>query len=195
MEKKGIQSAKRARVRDAVLLSLYGGAVVAVAVMFPNASRLLKYLDPLVPTKRDPESRLRESLQRLVKRGLVRKVGVGSAARYVLTKSGEREASIRSLIHAAHQKQKWDGKWRVIIFDVWERRRAVRDKLRSLLIETGFVRLQDSVWVFPYPCEELVTYIRIELKLGTGLLYILADGIEGEEKLRKHFSLPSDTRS
>jgi len=195
MEKKGKERAKRARVRDAIFLSLYGSAVVAVAVMIPNAARLLKYLDPLVPTKRDPVSRIRESLQRLVKRGLVRKAGTGSGARYVLTKDGEKEAAIRSLIHTAQRKQKWDGKWRVIIFDVWERRRAARDRLRALLIKTGFVRLQDSVWVFPYPCEELVAYVRIELKLGPGLLYILADGIESEHTLRKQFSLPSDTRS
>lgn len=195
IEKRGKERVRRARVRDAVLLSLYGSAVVAVAIMLPNAARLLKHLDPLVPVKRDPESRLRESLQRLVKRGLVRKTGMGSDTRYVLTKSGEKEAVIRSLIHNVQQKQKWDGKWRVIIFDVWERRRAARDRLRALLIETGFVRLQDSVWVFPYPCEELVAYMRIELKLGPGLLYILADGIESEHALRKQFGLPSDSRS
>ena len=38
----------------------------------------------------------------------------------------------------------WDGKWRVLIFDINERRR-LRTQLRRLLDGVGFVRLQDRL--------------------------------------------------
>src|SRR3989344_2704281 len=92
-------------------------------------------------------------------------------------------------IHLQKPK-KWDGRWRVVIFDVWERRRNIRNKLRSMLEKAGFLRLQDSVWIYPYDCEELVAFLRADLKLGNGVLYIIAEGIENDAKYRIHFDLP-----
>src|SRR3989344_5886568 len=47
------------------------------------------------------------------------------------------------------KKSRWNGRWRVIVFDIPERRRKTRDRLRQVMQGTGFMRLQDSVWVFP----------------------------------------------
>lgn len=78
------------------------------------------------------------------------------------------------------------------MFDVWERRRKVRDELRHTLEEFGFVKIQNSVWTYPYPCEKLLVFLRTHLKLGRGILYIVADEVEHDEQLRKHFKLPLD---
>jgi hypothetical protein len=186
MELESVQRAKRARVRDAVLLSLYGGAAVAMMVAMPNAVRLLKYIDPQSRRKRDPNSRIREAFRRLEGSGLI---GKDARGRYALTEKGRHAAALSAFL-AKPKPRRWDGKWRIVIFDVWERRRKVRDELRRRLQGAGFVRLQDSVWVTPYPCEDLIAYVRTELKLGPGLLYIIADGIEGEARLRRRFKLP-----
>ena len=53
----------------------------------------------------------------------------------------------------------WDRKWRVIIFDIPEYRRYTRAKVRNTLLTIGFYRLQDSVWVFPFDCAELMTLL------------------------------------
>jgi phenylacetic acid degradation operon negative regulatory protein len=119
----------------------------------------------------------------------------GSSYSYELTEKGSREAAYVSLLKEVRTPKKWDGKWRIVIFDVWERRRLTRDRLRALLIETGFVRLQNSVWVYPYPCEELIVYIRTELRVGKGLEYIVAEGIERDKELRRRFKLPYSLRS
>ena len=85
----------------------------------------------------------------------------------------------------------WDGKWRVVIFDIREKRRLIRQKLRTLLSGAGMVRLQDSVWVHPYPCDEFVALLRANLKSGTcELLYFIAEGLESDRHLREHFNLP-----
>lgn len=48
----------------------------------------------------------------------------------------------------------WDGQWRVIIYDIEEETRRLRDKLRSTLRSLGFNLVQKSVWFSPYPVEE-----------------------------------------
>lgn len=84
----------------------------------------------------------------------------------------------------------WDGKWRVVMFDIRERRRKVRSQLRSLLSNAGFLRLQDSVWIYPYPCDEFIGLVRAHLKSGTGeMLSFVAEALESDRPLREHFHL------
>lgn len=41
----------------------------------------------------------------------------------------------------------WDGKWRIVIFDIPENKRRVRDLFRRRLKEWGFKNWQQSVWI------------------------------------------------
>lgn len=179
----------RVKVQDAVLLVLYAGAALTLAIAAPNAARLLKGIDPDFAKKRKPAYRLQQAFTRLKDRGLVR---ISENGKLVLTEKGIAHAKVLNDAEAITIKKpaRWDGKWRIVIFDVWERRRAVRDHLRVLLRKAGFERVQNSVWTHPYPCEEFVIFIRTSLKLGPGLLYIIADGIEHDARLRKKFDLP-----
>lgn len=56
--------------------------------------------------------------------------------------------------------------------------------------EIGFVRLQDSVWVYPYDCEDFVALLKAELKIGKDVLYAIVDTIEQDKNLRRYFNLP-----
>ncbi len=57
------------------------------------------------------------------------------------------------------------------------------------MLETGFVRLQDSVWVFPYDCEDFISLVKAELKIGSAILYMVVEHIENDTHLRAHFGL------
>jgi hypothetical protein len=46
------------------------------------------------------------------------------------------------------------------------------------------------VWIFPYDCEELIVFVRTELKLGPSVTYLIAQGIERDLPYRKYFGLP-----
>lgn len=52
------------------------------------------------------------------------------------------------------QNWKWDGQWRVIIYDIEEETRRLRRRLREFLKRHGFHLVQRSVWFSPYPVEE-----------------------------------------
>jgi hypothetical protein len=83
----------------------------------------------------------------------------------------------------------WDRKWRVVAFDIPERHRKWRNVVRRLLKQAGFVQLQQSLWIFPHECEELVQLIKSESKLTKHILYGVFERIEGEARFRKIFKL------
>lgn len=47
-------------------------------------------------------------------------------------------------------KKEKDGKWKMIIFDIPESQRAVRDFLRTKIKQLGFKKWQNSIWITPY---------------------------------------------
>ena len=48
----------------------------------------------------------------------------------------------------------WDGRWRMVLFDLPVEQNAARDSLRFQLRKRGFGRLQKSVWISPDPLNE-----------------------------------------
>lgn len=59
-----------------------------------------------------------------------------------LTDKGREEAIIKKLL----AEEKWDGEWRIVIFDIPEKHRKLRRILRSKLREWEFELWQKSVW-------------------------------------------------
>lgn len=89
-------------------------------------------------------------------------------------------------------RQQWDGKWRIFIFDVLEKARHERDFLRCYLKDFGAKELQKSVWVSPYNIEEeWELFLKLLNKTIEGDLRILTvEKVNPDDDLRKHFSLP-----
>ena len=88
------------------------------------------------------------------------------------------------------KKQKWDTKWRIIIFDIPQELHKERVKLRAKLKTLGFYMLQKSVFVFPYPCEEELGPICERLCITDYVDVIIADSVGFHEKeIKRHFNL------
>lgn len=104
------------------------------------------------------------------------------------TREGEKLLALSGR-YAAQQSKRWDKRWRIILFDIPERRRKVRDALRRFMTDYGFVRLQDSAWVYPHDCEDIVELAKAHFRLGTSVLYMIVENIDDDVHLRKHFSL------
>src|SRR3989344_731467 len=85
------------------------------------------------------------------------------------------------------RQKKWDKKWRLIIFDIPEAIRTSRNVLRSKLKKWNCYKIQHSVFVYPYPCEEEI--IKVAKILRTSGIYVcLVDRLDSllEEKVKKH---------
>ncbi len=71
----------------------------------------------------------------------------------MLTSGGIAKALRTSMVIEAKQKRK-DGKWIMIIFDVPQKYQKSRNILKSILLNSGYKLLQQSVWVNPYDVYE-----------------------------------------
>lgn len=108
-----------------------------------------------------------------------------------LTQEGEKKAGkfqINKLTIATPRR--WDGVWRLIIFDIPEKLKIKREVFRGKLKELGFYPLQKSIWIYPYPCEKEVMLLREFFNLQPRHIRVLeVQKLEDDEFLRKHFNL------
>jgi phenylacetic acid degradation operon negative regulatory protein len=74
----------------------------------------------------------------------------------------------------------WDGKWRMVLFDLPENERSLRDKLRKSLIGAGFGCMQRSVWIAPDPMTEMAAQLRAMVVNAAGLVLLEASPCGGE---------------
>ena len=72
---------------------------------------------------------------------------------YRLTDKGREKAVLAELQSIGG---KWDGKWRIVIFDIPEKRRSARDLFRYNLKSWGFTSWQQSVWVTKKNCTKVL---------------------------------------
>lgn len=108
----------------------------------------------------------------------------------VLTELGKRRA-LSFQIDAMHIKEpaRWDGKWRLVFFDVPEKKRLVRDMFRAKLQELGFQELQKSVHIFPYPCKDEIDFLVEFFEMRSRVYFIETDTISNEARLIERFEL------
>ena len=76
----------------------------------------------------------------------------------------------------------WDGKWRIVLLDLPESRKAEREALRYLLKKAGFVILKNSAWVSPFPFEFMFSNIKKDFELSSELMIIVTDSNDPETK-------------
>ncbi len=121
------------------------------------------------------------------KQGLVRQVSKNGKKFLQLTKKGELQKLV--VLMNVVKQEKWDGKWRLVIFDIPEDAHDKRDRLRSLLEKHGFIKFQASVFINPYPLNrEAVAYLK-EVGLMPFIRIIKAEEMDSDEDLRKKFDL------
>lgn len=191
LEAKTRTRARRDSIRHALL------ATIALVGALPVAMAAPKVLELLADDKfggflpQNPKQRLQETASRLKRKGLIEFRAEGGKKRMHLTTRGKEELGrMHSRGLSVPRPRKWDRRWRIVIFDIPEKRHSLRARIRTLIHRLGFIRLQDSVWVYPYDCEEIITLLKTELKVGRDVLYLIADAIEFDRPLREKFKLP-----
>ncbi|MDP1884125.1 MAG: hypothetical protein Q8L10_02050 [Candidatus Moranbacteria bacterium] len=133
----------------------------------------------------------KRSISRLSKEKLIEKeIFPDGSFKLVLTKKGEEQAKKLSLLGSTIKfklPKKWDGKWRIVIFDIPEKDRMFRDILRDHLRELEFLKLQHSVFVSPHPFESQILELASLYSAEKYVRVITALKIDNEDSLKKHF--------
>ena len=85
--------------------------------------------------------------------------------------------------------KKWDCKWRIVIFDIPEDFKKAREAMRYHLQRLGFYKLQKSVFVFPYECQDEIEFLVEFYNLQPHVRRITAEHIDNEFHLKNIFKL------
>ncbi len=174
-------------IAHTVLMVIAATGIIAVAVCAPNAMQILK---PFFKEKKySPKQAIQRNIESLIRSGLITyALDAKGAQTLELTRRGKWEVMLRKKFDT-RQKKKWDGMWRVVIFDIPNEKEKLRHELRRGMRLYGFHLLQKSVWVYPYPCDDFVVLLREHLELFDGVIYLTVARIENNNELRKQFKL------
>lgn len=178
----------------ALLMIVALGGVTLMAVMAPNAFQMLgrRYGRNDWWSRREAERRrIGEALKRLRGRRLIRYEERGKETFITVTTTGQRYVRKFQFDEIQLQPVKhWDGKWRIIVFDIPEKQRRVRKAFQDKLRALGFYQLQKSVWVHPHHCHDEIDFLVKFLSADRNIAYLETDSLERKEgEVRKIFGL------
>lgn len=134
------------------------------------------YYDELKNLK---ENSVRTILWRLRKKGLV----IKKQKNYQLTAVG---LKIVKKIQKP-MEQIWDGKWRIVMFDIPEKKRSERNWLRFQLLAFGYKPLQKSVFIGQNPFDEDFYKELLDRNLNQWVRLITVGEIDDEKVLKQFF--------
>ncbi len=178
--KKGTSFKKRfSFIMNETMLALY---------MFEHAAQGTRNTFSLRAKYIDPSAYSDWKYQNLEKNGYIIKTGHKQGRHFwKLTTEG---MNLIELLHFKFgKKSKWDKYWRVLVFDIPEAKRGARDFLRRKLRELEFCRLQQSVWVTPYPIPKSFGWFLNKYALGKHVRYLVVNEINEDSDLKKFFNI------
>lgn len=127
------------------------------------------------------KERFYHSLWQLEKQGYIKRYKGGKKNLIKLTKIGQEKAMRYVIKDWQIEKPKiWDKKWRIVIFDIPNDKKILREIVRQRLKYWGFHQLQESVFVYPFDCNKEVSALKYAYNLGKYVQYLVAESIETE---------------
>lgn len=191
--KKDTKKTRRDNIIKAILGVVAVAGVLSIALVAPNVLQVLPRLGFLRRRKKSSENYYTNKVvKRLIKDNLlvVKTDGVGRRSLSLSAKGEQKLARYMLQETVPIMPKRWDGKWRVVVFDVREYKRSTRDFLRGALKDFGFVYMQQSVWIFPYPCDDFVVLLREALNLGMSVRLLVVEKMDEDRSFRRTFHLP-----
>ena len=194
MEKKKPKNKERlakrvGHIQQKVLLLLLGGLTLSLTRSPKQYFRVLKSIGK--EWKAIDRRSLNDAIQKLYQSKLVSsKDNRDGSLTLVLSQEGEELALTYDLDRLViKEPMVWDKKWRVVMFDVPEHLKKVRDTLRMHFKDMGFYEFQKSVFVHPYPCREEIEFIIEHYNARRFIRFIIATDIDNAIELKRHFKL------
>src|SRR3989344_5150956 len=141
--------------------------------------------------KKINEEELHQAIKNLYRSKLVSaKKNENGSFTLTITRKGQKVAlnyKIENIIIPAMKK--WDGKWRMVVFDVPEKYRIGRDALRRALKQIGFLEYQKSVFIHPFECKDEIDFVVEFFRMRPWARIVVAESIDDDLRLKRHFNL------
>jgi len=178
-----------ADVAKYILKGALFGAMIAVALTSSYLAQNLLRGYNRGRRKKASEQDLEKVLSKFHKDRLVSFVERDGKEFLKITEKGKKQLVEYDIDTIAIKRQRWDGKLRMVIFDIPEKQRLARRVLRDKLKEIGFIKLQKSVWVCPYECKDEISFIASVYEVERFVNYAIVEKIDNSEYLETRFGL------
>lgn len=172
-----------------ILLFFEGGVALSLTRRPDAYFRILKNISK--EWKEINRRTLREAIRKLYQSKLIDyKENKDGTVTLVLTEEGKNRVLRYNLDKIEIKKSaKWDGLWRVVIFDVPESLRRGREALAFKLKQLGFYPLQKSVFIYPYECKDEIDFIIEIFNLRPYVRFMIVKKIDIDLDLKDKFKL------
>ena len=183
MEREKIKS-----IAKCVLGVLGVAGVLTIAAVAPNSVQMLKMFG--LKDKRYKAKSVYSSLRRMQYQRLIEITEKGGQTIIGITEKGRKKfLSFNFETMTIFAPKKWDGKWRIVGFDIPEKKKQAREALRNKMRELGFRTLQKSLFIFPYGCKKEIEFIGEFFGVNKHIVYIEAIFINNQEYYKEQFNL------
>ena len=171
-------------LRDEILRLATVSTLTAAMIIAPNSitlfnKRVQSYLKKMDENKRERE--YRDALRQLRQQKLITEdyefgIRTTKKAEVRLEKRRIKELTLPTRVS-------WDGRWRMIFFDIPEKHKAQRDAFAAHITALGFKVLQRSVFVYPFDSRKQVEDITNYYSVGKYVSYVEAEYIDNQDAL------------
>lgn len=177
-----------------VLILLGSGLFLSASFIAPGLPLALK---PFLKMKRENDykkwvqfnqARLKQVLKRLKEQKVVEFIPTKEGLVIRISEKGKRKI-LSYKLDGLQLEKKWDGKWRLIIYDITKEKKKERDFLRGILKRLNCFQLQKSVYLTPYKCEDEIEYIRQLFGIEDEVKILKVDSLENEQPYRDYFGV------
>lgn len=175
-------------VKDVFSWLCIGGAVCIAATSPYFVQNLLSARKRF---KDYPKRRVSSTFNRMRREGLILIQKRNNQIYISLTPEGKKKAGMFQIdtLNIKRDK-KWDNKWRLLSFDIPEKRKIIREALRGKLKQLGFYPFQKSIWIHPYNCVAEVELLKSFFGLtDKEAQLIIAENIGQADDWKKIFNL------
>jgi len=170
------------------LLLLLTGAALSIAYTPRQYWRTVKIAGK--EWKKINKEEIRKEIRQLYRSKLLKKTeNKDGSITMILTDKGKLRALTYKFDEMKIEDKKWDGKWRVVGFDVPEKIRWGRDALRDKIKKLGFYEFQKSVFIYPYDCKNEIDFIIEFFGIRKYVRFGILEYIDNEKHFKKIFKL------
>lgn len=172
-----------------ILLLMEGGLVLGLTRRPDQYFRVIKKISK--EWQKINERALRSAIHKLYQSKLIGcKDNNDSTISMALTDAGKKKIIKFNLDSMKIKKPKqWDRFWRLVVFDIPEKKRQGRRALAEKLKELEFYPMQKSVFIHPYECKDEVDFITEIFNLVPYVRFFTVKETDIELDLRNRFRL------
>lgn len=177
------------------VLALVGiGVFLVAAVAMPNLpfafKSFLKKNDENEAWKRFNIPYLKRTLRRLEMQKLVEITEEEGMQVVKVTEPGKRRILRFAIDEIAIEKPKvWDGRWRIVSYDIPKKLESLRNVFREYLRAWGFYPFHESLFLHAYPCGRQVVFLREYLGISEYVRILQVSKIENDKVFREFFDV------